>query len=560
MVINYWLNTSLDQWTKERQQYKDTKKQEAAQRAEAERQAQGNVLFDCAMNSTDTKTIKQYTSASNLNDLAVSIGKWIKETTGKNLKPWLEDNDIVCSYLNKYPERERDVSNYLAWKTTLEEAQNKLGLYKTIPNESQYVESDTLWDKAKRWGVWVAWTVGALWWLDAIAYGLWKWSEWVWKTLFNATVAPSSKEAELTSTVLGKQYLLEDDVKAAKDLLKKAKEEWKWIEEAEKAVADAEKNLADYMKTVDERVVKTEETVFEWVWWDLGRWWTAKSRWGIAQKEADKIFRDIINPALEKSKSVINLEDIFKEMKSDIQKIAYKWRREELLEAFDEFVGSVSDKLKLSLKEWDELKKSLWKWTPQKYFNWKDISWVWKQLEADLWTRLKNVYHKLLSEEAWVDTAKKYLDWHNWMEYKSAQDKAAQKWVLRWTWKDTANVFIEPSSQKLGYRLVKWGEKLQKIWKPTEKLIETFNAIRKNPKLLLKWLKAVAPWDLIMPETEDLLNNPWWDRLQERVNQNFGTEIDEQDWYNIANNQDFSSLEEKWRTPEWFEVFMESLE
>jgi hypothetical protein len=56
----------------------------------------------------------------------------------------------VCSYLNKYPEKERDVNNYLSNKITLEEAQNKLGLYKTIPNENQYIESDTTADKAKR--------------------------------------------------------------------------------------------------------------------------------------------------------------------------------------------------------------------------------------------------------------------------------------------------------------------------------------------------------------------------------------------------------------------------
>lgn len=561
MVINYWFNTSLDQWTKERQQYKDTKKQEAAQRAEAERQAQWNVLFDCAMNSTDTKTIKQYTSASNLNDLAVSIGKWIKETTGKNLKPWLEDNDIVCSYLNKYPERERDVSNYLAWKTTLEEAQNKLGLYRTVPNENQYIESDTGLQKAKRIGVGVAWTVGAIWWADALLYGIGKWSEWAGKTLFWATIQPTAKEAELSSTVLGDQYLLEDRVSEAKDLLNKAKSEWKWVEEAEKALNDAEKALEDYIKNSENKVVKTEWTVFEKVWGDLKRWRTAEWRAAIAQKEMKKIYEDIINPALEKSKSVINLEDIFKEMKSDIQKIEYKWRRDELLEAFDEFSKSVSDKLKLSLKEWDALKKSLWKWTPQKYFNGKDISGVWKQLEADLWTRLKNVFHELLTKEAGVDTAEKYLDWHNRKEYKAAQDKAAQKWILRWTWKDTANVFIEPTSQKAGYWLAKFWEWLQKISKyPFKKALELFKSIKKNPKVLLKWLKAIAPWDLIMPDTKDLLENPWGEKLQERVNKNFGSEIEEQDWYNVANNGDYSSLEEKWWTPEWFEVFINSLE
>lgn len=585
MVINYGINTSLDQWTKDRQQYKDTKKKEAAQKAEVQRQAQGDVLFDCAINSTDQKTIQQYTSASNLNDLAVSIGKWINETTWKTLKPWLKDNDIVCSYLNKYPEKERDVNNYLSNKITLEEAQNKLGLYKTVPNENQYIESDTTADKAKRFAVWTLWWIGTAAATDALLYLWWKWLQRWGKQLYNIPIDPTIKESNKLISAWANIKDAEVEVKDAKQALKKAKSSWVWVEEAEKVLATAQDTLKN-AKAKWKSIRTIWDTAMEYdIWKWITEWWTAQSRWIQARHEANQIFKKTVAPALENSKATINVQELINWLSEDIKEIAKK--DPDKLEAYNKALDSLKESYKwkefadYSLKDSQTLKSWLQWRTPQKFWKGKwlanEITNELQELKWLLSNKLKNAVHSELTKEIWEDSAKLYLDWANLDAYsKSMAKQATNAWLKQWFWWFWSTAFhnlTDGAFAKWWLLLDKVGSVLEKATNPkvwVDKATTVIRDIKANPKLLLKWLKVISPADLIMPDGFELVNLANQnEKLKEWVDRNRWGDITEderyaliwKDGYDLINEEwAYNSLEEKWWTQEWILTLLDSIE
>jgi hypothetical protein len=581
MAINFWFNMSLDQRTKERQQYKDTKKQEAAKRWEAQRQAQWDVLFECALNSTDGKMYKQYTSASNLNDLAVSIGKWIKETTWKDLKPWVSDNDVVCSYLNKYPEKERDINNYLSNKITLEEAQNKLGLYKTIPNENQYIESDTTADKAKRFAVWTLWWIGTIAGADALLYWAGKlWQRWG-KQIYNIPIDKTIKESNKLISAGASIKDAEAEVNDVKQALKRAKSIWEWVEDAQKALETAQDTLKN-AKAKWKSIRTIWDTAMEYdIWKWITEWWTAQSRWIQARHEANQIFKKTIAPALENSKATINVQELIDWLADDIKEIAKN--DPDKLNAYNEALESLKDSYKwkefskYSLKDSQTLKSWLQWRTPQKVWKWQEVTNELQELKWLLSNKLKNAVHSELTKEIWEDSAKLYLDRANLDAYsKSMAKQATNAWLKQWFWNFWSSTFhnlTDWAFAKWWLLLDKVGSTLEKVANPkvwVKKASWLIKSIKSNPKLLLKWLKAISPADLIMPDWFELVQ---WvnqdEKLKERVDRNRWDDITEderyaiigKDWYDlIREDWAYNSLEEKWWTPEWIMTLLDSLE
>lgn len=549
MVINYWLNTSLDQWTKERQLYKDTRKQEAAQRAEVERQAQWNVLFDCAMNSTDTKTIKQYTSASNLNDLAVSIGKWIKETTGKNLKPWLEDNDIVCSYLNKYPERERDVSNYLAWKTTLEEAQNKLGLYRTVPNEDQYIESDTGVQKAKRIGVGTLSVGAGIVWTDVwvnLASRLW---ENIFRPIYNSQFKTPEWEQYKIRSVNNDVINAQKEVSAAEDALKEAKASGQWIDEAEKALNEAKEKLKN-AKGSAENVETKAKTAY-----DANIWGSDERIRDVAYNKAQDIYEWEIKPLLKNSDDTLNIPELIKNI--DIEEVVKvdPWKKSSLWDALEELLDEYTkwekfgnlpmlDAQNLKSDLYKELPDSIWKWrtipandrkTVRQLLAWKIREWIQESLDKNLSKAGKSaatLYRKASNLERISEDAIKNISRNSW------ELGEMWKWlssVWRKTWEPIASgvsLLLSKTSEAIkNNTLGKW---IRNFFKRAGE-----SKIGKNFKATFgKWVRATDPigtiqllelwgelWDAMLwwdttlwNITEALGQVPWvqvWDALDE---------------------------------------------
>ncbi len=484
MAINYWFNTSLDQWTKDRQQYKDTKKKEAAQKAEAERQTQWDVLFDCALNSTDTKTIQQYTSASNLNDLAVSIGKWINETTWKTLKPWLKDNDIVCSYLNKYPEKERDVNNYLSNKITLEEAQNKLGLYKTIPNENQYIESDTTADKAKRrwvwlwlWTLWV-WALGA-----ATKYwgiGLEQWGKWLYGQTYDSNINEERFSQKLGAEKRTNEYFTEK----ARTELEEAKKTWVWVEEAQKKLDALERKWKTLPWREGARTLR--DTAFEnRLWWGVFDNWSAAARWEEARSRAEIKWQESVEPLLKESKETVNIQNLIDSLEKEIKTLDPD-RAKELEKAFKSLKESYSDPkyANFSLADAEWLKSELQWRTPQKFFKeWKfksesDITDAVAELRGELSKKLRQEVLDKLEKEGLENAWDVFRDYANLIEIADREAALATRWWLKWgAGKFVSTVYetaAQPSFRKAWLLINKSWQKLQKsipakVWSWAEK-------------------------------------------------------------------------------------------
>lgn len=546
MAINYWFNTSLDQWTKDRQQYKDTKKKEAAQRAEAQRQAQWDVLFDCALNSTDTKTIQQYTSASNLNDLAVSIGKWINETTWKTLKPWLKDNDIVCSYLNKYPEKERDVNNYLSNKITLEEAQNKLGLYKTIPNENQYIESDTTADKAKRWWAWIlwAWTVATA--LDGGTNLLWRWMSWYGNRMLekDRQFLPTQKVADYQIEFGGSKRLYEDDLKTYQDELKRVQSEWWDITEIEKKIKDTEKAIKNLEANKAPRTIS--DTAKAYGLWSYSNK-TLTERWAAeeAAKIQKKIFRDYFMPILKWDSKKINVQKIVDSLGDVVENIVDPWLQSEAFDALEalkeEYQG---DRFKsMPAEKIQTLKTDLTSTLPEKTWKWKTITNQYKNLKAELASRIRKAELNIINDAIknkkvpdidifkWKNAQEIFFDYVNLWEIKDRWAKSLTKptefpEVIGKTpvlWELTSPVWDArtPVSRWIAQKLIKWWDALKNNtrWAWAKKLFKQFSETLwkigraskvEDPawilwlmQLYFEWMDSLA-WKIAWKE------NVWW--------------------------------------------------
>lgn len=574
-------------------------------------------MYQAWLNTQDSKTKNNYMSWSNINSLAWAIITYADSKWKYDDYAWLESTQVVDKFLRKNPWRwyEEWINQFTGWKIWFDDVTRRIWINQTV---SEYLLSEDMDDEEfdprmlsdyneeewgdslgesspntwKKWALWTAWAIlgwiAWAYWVPSAWYWGWKFLDWAWNKMFESTVSTSEKEASLSSNMLWEKYKLDDNVTEAEKGLKEAKKKWKWIKEAQEVLDNAKKAKSDFIKNEwKKEVVKTRDTIKEPLGKSITRWWTAEQRAWIAKKEADNIYEKIINPLLDKSKSTIKLSDVFSEMESDIDKISYKWRRDALKEIFDEFKNSIHDSDEISLKEADKLKKDLWEQTPQKYFNGKDVSSEWRQLEADLWTKIKNKFHEILSKEAWIDTAKKYLDYHNWMDYKKAQDKLAKEPLFKGSVQDTIWKLSEWWTQKLWYYMSKLWEWLEKNSKKAydkivkgsyDKIVELINAVKKDPKLLLKWWKwLLDPVALLMPdfsyESFQEYNNSLDkklldDRMNDFINENWGQEITEdewkaliwEEWYSLINENWRNTLADKWWTNEWLEALIDSLE
>ena len=581
-------------------------------------------MYQAWLESNDSVVKNKYMSGSSINNLAWAIltyadSKW-KYDDYANLEP----AQVVDQFLRRNEWRWYDqyVNMYTWWKMSFDDVTKKIWINQNRVNPyalseeadewefdptmlSDYDEeewgidwevnqSSNLWKKiALIWWGSILWWLTAAYWLPSLWYWGWKLLSWWWKTLFDTTISTTEKEASLASKELWKQYWLEDDVKDAKNALKKAKKEWKWVKQAEEALSKATKNLENFNKKEKGKVVETRKTVFEPLWSDITRWRTAKQRAAVAENEWKKIYDDIINPLLdkyEKRKNLkIDLNKIFDGMAEDISKISYKDRRESLQKAFEEFKTKVSDKTKLSLREADTLKKDLWENVPKKYFDklGRDVSSEWRQLEWDLWTKLRDEFHKLFTKEAWVDTAQKYLDYHNWMEYKKAQDKLAKEPLWKGSLNETIGKMWEWAAQKWWYYISKIWDKLESASKKAYDTIvkgsynsikNVLNTIKKDPKTIVSFLKKWWKWlldpaALLMPDFTDRDNleeifkdNEEW--FNNWINKNIWQDITEEEWINLIwedgyaniDENNMKSLEDKWWTKDGILMLLDSIE
>lgn len=537
--------------------------------AKDSRTATENELWYKCLNEKDPQR-KNYMSSCNRQE---QVADKIKEKY--NLDPLANTGEVIKGMMAEMQDKWVDIDLYNKYL----ESWDKEFLYKMWYEK----KPSNKWKKIAT-TVWVgAWIIA---WADATLYGAWKLSEKIGEKLYEFPIDSSMQEAKKINQAWTKVMDAEEAVKDAKADLKVAKKTWEWVEEAQEALETAEKNL----KTAKwKKVVKVADTAREYnVWGWILEWWTAESRWIQASSKANQIFKKTIEPALEKSTAKINVQELINWLEEDIQqlakndpdKLAAYW------DALEDLKASYKDPkfANYSMKDTQTLKSWLQGRTPQKFYKGKEITNELQELKWILWSKLTNAVHTNLTKEIWEDSAKLYKDYANLKEYAGNMVKqSTNAWLKAWFWNFWSTTFhklTDWASAKLWLLLNKWWEALSKATNPkvwVDKASWIINSVKKNPKVLLKWLKALNPWDLLMPDysyesMQDKINwkKPiaWWDELLEWVNKNWGDEITEnewrwllgEEWYDLVDENWNNSLEEKGWTQEWILALLDSLE
>ena len=550
-------------------------------------------MFQTGLNSTEPSVKNQYMSWSKINTLAWAILTYAESKGKYDDYADLQPAEIVNKFLEKNQWRGYDkyVNMYTWDNMDFDTLTKSIGINNNYNTRAVVDISDdedfdpTLlsdynpedWEtwfeewnsvKGKKWGVWTA-----IWaWIIWGAYWVGKVLEPAWKRVYSQTFDPSINETRAEQRVLANEKIAQTRVKNAKADLKTAKATWEWIEGATKSLEAAQKWL-ESAKEWAKSFRGIADTAYDYnIGGGITEWWTPSSRGVDARVKANQIFEETLNPIFENSKSTLNVKEMATNLKDKLMDMA-KWdpdKIKEYQEAYEELVKSFGGEEfeKMSPSAAQELKSWLQWRTPKKFFTWKnraerEITDAYKEARALLSDEIKEWIYDIVKKEWKVDAAQLYRDYANLIEYADKQAAMATKWGLRGgAWSFVSTVYKaawEPILQK-GSLLT------SKIWKalqyPVNKAISLAKSVWKNPKLLLKWLKAVAPWDLLMPDGKELLNNIQNDEyLNAWVERNWGDDFTEEEWMSaLDENWDFTSLEEKWWTPEWFEVLLNILE
>lgn len=532
-------------------------------------------LYTSWLNSTNPEISKQCTKAVRVGQIA----EWIRDYFSKPENWWedysnIEDVPLVDNYISLNPDRKAQLYDYV-----LEDNQicDPTQLYTDMgwieeDNESPISTTD-IW-------IWV-WIWTTVWLTDAALYWAGKLWQRGWKQIYNIPIDKTMKESNKLISAWANIKDAEVAVKDAKQALKRAKSAWVWVEDAQKALETAQDTLKN-AKAKWKSIRTIWDTAMEYdIWGWLTEWWTAQSRWIQAKHEANQIFKKTIAPALENSKATINVQELIDWLADDIKEIAKN--DPDKLNAYNEALESLKDSYKweefakYSLKDSQTLKSWLQWRTPQKFWKWQEITNELQELKWLLSNKLKNAVHSELTKEIWEDSAKLYLDRANLDAYsKSMAKQATNAWLKQWFWNFWSSTFhnlTDWAFAKWWLLLDKVGSTLEKVANPkvwVKKASWLIKSIKSNPKLLLKWLKAISPADLIMPDWFELTQ---WanqdEKLKERVDRNRWDDITEderyaiigKDWYDlISEDWAYNTLEEKWWTPEWIMTLLDSIE
>lgn len=532
-------------------------------------------LYTSWLNSTNPEISKQCTKAVRVGQIA----EWIRDYFSKPENWWedysnIEDVPLVDNYISLNPDRKAQLYDYV-----LEDNQicDPTQLYTDMgwieeDNESPISTTD-IW-------IWV-WIWTTVWLTDAALYWAGKLWQRGWKQIYNIPIDKTMKESNKLISAWANIKDAEVAVKDAKQALKRAKSIWEWVEDAQKALATAQDTLKN-AKAKWKSIRTIWDTAMEYdIWKWITEWWTAQSRWIQARHEANQIFKKTIAPALENSKATINVQELIDWLADDIKEIAKN--DPDKLNAYNEALESLKDSYKwkefskYSLKDSQTLKSWLQWRTPQKFWKWQEITNELQELKWLLSNKLKNAVHSELTKEIWEDSAKLYLDRANLDAYsKSMAKQATNAWLKQgfWNfWSSTFHNLTDWAFAKWWLLLDKVGSTLEKVANPkvwVKKASWLIKSIKSNPKLLLKWLKAISPADLIMPDWFELTQWANQDKkLKERVDRNRWGDITEderyaiigKDWYDlISEDWAYNTLEEKWWTPEWIMTLLDSIE
>lgn len=210
-------------------------------------------------------------------------------------------------------------------------------------------------------------------------------------------------------------------------------------------------------------------------------------------READRIFKKTINPALAKSKITHKIDDLLSDVEQQIAKEESVLRKQELMEwlqALKQDFKSTGKKI-FSSSSLQAEKSSLDKFTPNKIFKWKDVAQGYAQVKSMLANVMRGKVREDLGK-VWVKNAKElYRDWANLTALEDIGVKGITEGGLRGGfgtfWSTLSDMVMTPIKTV-------WGNTLYRAWNGIKftwpKWIKTlWDFLQKG------WLKVV--WDII---------------------------------------------------------------
>lgn len=227
---------------------------------------------------------------------------------------------------------------------------------------------------------WIAWPVWS-----AIVSNIWKWLSKIWKIAYKSAFTPSVQEAEKTL----------------------AYEAW---------------------RSKFKPITTAETAIRKWLAW------TEKQIWIQAMKEWDKIFKEVVNPALEKSKQVITKDELFSTILEDIKSTVEPWRKANLEAAFKKIQWEYSKIWDQTIPQAQALKRWLAEFTPQKAYKWEEISNAYNQIRADMAKTIRKLTYDKIKTEQWLNIAQEYMDYWNLEVISKLWVKALTDPYLKWWW------------------------------------------------------------------------------------------------------------------------------
>jgi len=533
-----------------------------------ETRMQMNLRKAKAVNDPKTKNIMDST------DRMWALADMFREYWYNHGKNWddMEDEELVSRFTTRNPSVKKYSDSFLTWWADSEyKLAQELWIVKplwTNKEENKEKSDSWLWDElttaAEIWG----WIVGA----DLGLYAAWRGLEETWKAIYEAPIDSSAQEAKRINQVWTKIKDAEAELKAAKNKLKAAKITWEWIEEAQEVLEDAEK----WLKSAKwKKVVKVADTAREYnIWWWLTEWWTAESRWIQASSEANQIFKNTIEPALEKSTATVNVQELINSLEDDIQQLAKNDPDKEraYLDALEDLKKSYSDPkfAEYSMKDTQTLKSWLQGRTPQKYFKWKggkyEITNELQELKWRLSSKLTNAIHTNLTHELGEDSAKLYRDYANLKEYAGNMVKQSTNgWLKGWWWNFWSTAFhklTDWASAKawlLLNKTWKWIRKITGVDKAAESIWDAWNYVVKNGKKFFKatkwgWLRVEDPNGIIQllklaPWTIWEIANNIWEVSPSVVADDLLFEIQDfkDTWNKMSDEERIQNIKDQWK-------------
>lgn len=210
---------------------------------------------------------------------------------------------------------------------------------------------------------------------------------------------------------------------------------------------------------------------------------TEKQLWVKWVRASDKIFKETVNPAIEKSKAVHNIDDIFSRVEKQISSEWSALRKQELIEWLQALKKdfATTGKKQFTTKDLQLEKSSLDQFTPAKIFKWKDVAQWYNQVK----NTLANIMREQVREDlgkVWVKNAKElYKDWANLTQLEDIGVKwITENWMRWWYWGFWTTIYdklatpIKTTGGKYIYKLWNWVEYVWPKWLDTlEKFLKS---------------------------------------------------------------------------------------